>query len=105
MITLLPFPMIGKDGRQVYRVSKKKVLEPRCKGSITISWHPLCLEFFFFFRSFLIKTKQDQVKSMGKFGPTALNFCYDFVLFVHFFWDTLYLDALSLFVTLELPKF
>ena len=29
---------------------------------------------------------------MVKFSPTALNFGYDFVLLVHFFWDTLYID-------------
>ena len=28
--------------------------------------------------------------SMVKSSPTALNFGYDFVLLVHFFWDTLY---------------
>ena len=36
------------------------------------------------FWSFLIKTKPDQVTFMVKFGPTALNFGYDFVLLVHF---------------------
>ena len=27
---------------------------------------------------------------MVKFSPTALNFGYDFVILVYFFWDTLY---------------
>ena len=33
----------------------------------------------------LSRIKRLQVMSMGKIGPTALNFVYDFVLSVHFF--------------------
>ena len=45
------------------------------------------------FWSFLTKTKQDKAplsQVNGKFSPIALNFSYDFVLYVHFFGDTLY---------------
>ena len=68
--------MIGKDESQVYRVSQKKGIGATVEGSITISWHPLCLEIVFFLGHFLLTltTKQDQVKSMGKFGHRALNF-------------------------------
>ena len=46
------------------------------------------------FWSFLTMTKQDQAPpsvSTDKFSPKALNFGNDFVLRVHFFWDTLYI--------------
>ena len=33
---------------------------------------------------------------MVKFSLTALNFGYDFVLFVHLFWDTLYVRSFPL---------
>ena len=38
--------------------------------------------------------KPSQVMFMVKFSSTALNFDYDFVLLVHFFWDTLYASIL-----------
>ena len=46
-----------------------------------------------FFGRFLLRLsriKGPQVISMVKFSPIALNFSYDFVLYVHFFGDTLY---------------
>ena len=61
------------------------LLEPRCTGSITSSRHPLGLEMFF--KLFLTKTKQDQAHPshvQGKFGPTALNFFYNFFVMVTF---------------------
>ena len=45
-----------------------------------------------FFGRFLLRlsmTERPQVMSMVKFSPTTLNFDYEFVLSVHFFWDTL----------------
>ena len=47
-----------------------------------------------YFGRFLLRIsmiKHPQVMSMVKFSPIALNFGYDFVLLVHFFWDTLYI--------------
>ena len=63
----------------IYWVSQKKgtnrmLLEPRCTGSITSSWHPLCLENFW---PFLTKTKQDQVFPShvdGKIWPQSTQF-------------------------------
>ena len=41
----------------------------------------------------LSRIKHSQVISIGKFGPTALNFGKDFfLLLVTLFWDTLYCD-------------
>ena len=37
----------------------------------------------------LSRIKRPQVMFMVKFSPTVLNFGYDFVLLVHFIWDTL----------------
>ena len=63
------------------------LLEPQCTGSITSGRHPLGLGNVYFARFLLrlcrIKCTQDI--SMGKFGPTALNFGYDFFPLVRFF--------------------
>ena len=37
------------------------------------------------FWSYLSKTKHDQVMSMGKLGPMALNFAWDFFMLVPYF--------------------
>ena len=52
--------------------TNRMLLEPRCTGSITRSRHPLGLENVFL----LSRIKRSQDISMGKFGPTALNFGY-----------------------------
>ena len=44
----------------------------------TLFHYCLSLDLVRYGRSFLTKTKRDQVMSMGKFGPTAPNFCYAF---------------------------
>ena len=62
------------------------LLEPQCTGSITSSWHRLCLEIKIF-GPFLLRLslmKPSQVMFMVKFSRTALNFGYDFDLLVHF---------------------
>ena len=65
-------------------VPKKKVLkellEPWCSGSITCGWHPWPIKYFGWFILRLSKISHSQVKSMVKFGRTALSFGYDFVL-------------------------
>ena len=43
----------------------------------------------------LSRIKPSQVMYMVKFGPTGLNFGYDFFL-VPFFWDTLYITMMLL---------
>ena len=49
----------------------------------------VCKVFFNCFLQRLSRIKRPQVMSMVKLSPIALNFGYDFVLLVHFFWDTL----------------
>ena len=61
------------------------LLEPQCTGSNTSSRHPLCR---FLLR--LSRIKSFQVMFMVKFSPTALNFGYDFVLWVHFLGHPVY---------------
>ena len=65
----------------------RMLLEPEYTGSITSSWHPLCLEMNFLVVSTIRISliKPSQVMFMVKFSPTALKFGYDFVLIVHFF--------------------
>ena len=76
----------------LFRVSQKKHFQ-NAVGA-TVHWHSEVAStpcvWKLIFRSFLTKTKPSQVMFMVKFSPTALNFCYDFVLLVHF-WDTLYM--------------
>ena len=81
------------------------LLEPQCPGSITSSWHPLCLEIDFFGR-FLLRLsliKPSLAMSMVKFIHRSFNFGYDFVLLVHFFWDTVQIST-SGSAVLEIPK-
>ena len=60
------------------------LLEPWCTDSITSQWlAPLGPRSVFGGFLLLVKTK---LMSMVKFSPTALNFGYDLVLLVHFFW-------------------
>ena len=66
------------------KVTNGMLLEPLCTGSITSSQQPVCLEKMFTGRFLLRQSriKCSQVMSMGKFGPTALNFGQDlFLLF------------------------
>ena len=62
------------------------LLEPEYTGSITSSWHPLCLEMNFLVVSTIRISliKPSQVMFMVKFSPAALSFVYDFVLLVLF---------------------
>ena len=70
----------------LFRVSQKKHFQ-NAVGA-TVHWHSEVAStpcvWKLIFRSFLTKTKPSQVMFMVKFSPTALNFCYDFVLLVHF---------------------
>ena len=59
------------------KVTNTMLLEPWCPGSFNISQHPLWPEKKCFF---VVRIKHSQVRSLGKFGPTALNFGYYFFL-------------------------
>ena len=62
------------------------LLDPRCKGAITNSWHHCVWKLFFgLFLLRLSWIKRPQVMSMVNCSPTVLNFGYDFVLLVPFF--------------------
>ena len=84
---LLQHPQRGR-----YRVSQKNAHSECCwsysalaqseVASIQCVWKLIL-------RSFLTKTKPDQAFP-SHLSPRALKFGYDFVLLVHFFWDTLY---------------
>ena len=79
-----------------YRMSKKctnsMLLVLWRTGSITSGWYHLGLRsvFWCFFLLRLSRIKSTQAMSIVKFSPTALNFCYDFVLLVHFLGHPVY---------------
>ena len=62
--------------RSSQKVTNRILLEPWCPGSFTISQHPPMTGKMFL----VVRIKHSQVRSLGKFGPTALNFGYYFFL-------------------------
>ena len=86
----------------IYRVSQKNALSECCWSHSSLAQSSFagtpCVWRLIFW-SFLTKTKEDQAPpshvngplTMVKFSPIAFNICYDFVLLVQFFRDTLYI--------------
>ena len=89
----------------IYRVSQKNALSECCWSHSSLAQSSFagtpCVWRLIFW-SFLTKTKEDQAPpshvngplTMVKFSPIAFNICYDFVLLVQFFRNTLYIPPL-----------